>query len=348
MSTMTIDGRPIGDGHPVYVVAEISANHLKDLSRARALIEAAAAAGADAVKLQTYTPDTITLDAAGPHFVIEGTLWEGKTLHALYGEAYTPWSWHGELFALARSLGITCFSSPFDPTAVDLLESLGAPAYKVASFELVDLPLLRRIGATQKPIILSTGMAELFEIDEAVRTVRAHSTAPMALLRTSSGYPAAPEEMDLATIPHLSEAFEVVAGLSDHTLGIAVPVAAVALGAKIIEKHLTLSRADGGPDAAFSLEPQELTRMIEAVRVAERAIGRVRYGPTERERPSLAFRRSLFVVEDVPAGAPFTETNVRSIRPAAGLHPRHLPLVLTRRAARDIARGTPLTWELIG
>jgi len=343
-----IADRDIGPGHPAYVIAELSANHHQQLDRAKRLVRAAAEAGADAVKLQTYTAETITLKCDKEPFRINsGSLWDGTTLHELYEQAHTPWAWHGELAALAADLGLHCFSSPFDETAVAFLEQHDVPAYKVASFELVDLPLLRCIAGTGKPIIMSTGMATLAEIEEAVACVTASGGGPLALLRTNSGYPAAPEEMDLATIRDLQARFDVVVGVSDHTLGLAVPVAAVALGASIIEKHLTLSRAEPGPDSAFSLEPDELRATVDAVRTAERALGSVRYGPTERELTSLPFRRSLFVTADVVAGAAFTPENVRSIRPAAGLHTRHLAEVLGRRATRAIERGTPLTWELV-
>ncbi len=343
-----IADRLIGPGHPVYIVAELSANHLQDRTRARELVRIAAASGADAVKLQTFTADTITLDARSEPFrVRQGTLWEGAILHDLYREAAMPWEWHAELMALARSLSLQCYSTPFDFTAVDFLEALEVPAYKVAAFELVDIPLLRRIARTGKPVILSTGMATLDEIREAVEAVRSSGSAPVALLRTCSAYPAPPEEMDLRSIPHMQERFGVVTGLSDHSAGIAVPVAAVSLGAHIIEKHLTVSRAAGGPDAAFSLEPTEFAEMVRAVRTAERALGGVRFGPTPHEMASLQFRRSLFAVADIREGELLTHANVRSIRPAAGLHPRHLDDVLGRRATRDIPRGTPLTWELI-
>jgi N-acetylneuraminate synthase len=343
-----IAGRAIGPEHPVYVIAELSANHHQDWSAAEALVRAAAGAGADAVKLQTYTPDTITIDARNEHFRIDhGTPWDGRVLYDLYAEAHTPWKWHAPLAELAGELGLHCFSSAFDPSSVDFLESQGVPAYKVASFELVDVPLLRRIAATGKPMIVSTGMATLAEIDEAVRAVRDAGAPPLALLRTSSAYPAPASGLDLRSIEALRRAFGTVVGLSDHTLGIAVPVAAVAVGACIVEKHLTLSRDVPGPDSAFSLEPSEFRAMVEALRTAEQALGGVRFGPSEAERPSLAFRRSLFVVADVKAGDRFTAENVRSIRPAAGLHPRHLDDVIGRRAARDAARGTPLSWDLV-
>jgi N-acetylneuraminate synthase len=265
----------------------------------------------------------------------------------LYGEAQTPGSWHGELAALAASVGLQWFSTPYDRSSVDFLETLDAPAYKVASFELIDIPLLRHVAHTGKPIILSTGMATLEEIEEAVEAARAAGPAPLALLRTSSAYPAPAGAMNLRAIPYLAGRFDTVVGLSDHTVGIAVPVAAVALGAAIVEKHLTLSRSDGGPDSAFSLEPAEFAAMVGAVRVAEQALGEIRFGPTEHEQSSLRFRRSLFVVRDVSAGEAFTAENVRSIRPAGGLHPRHLTEVLGHRAARDVARGTPLSWDLL-
>lgn len=347
MNELRIGNRVVGPGKPVYVVAELSANHDQSLSRAEALVRAAAEAGADAIKLQTYTPDTMTLASDAEPFRIHGTIWDGRLLYDLYQEAQTPWEWHAPLMALARELGLDCFSSPFDATAVDFLEALDAPVYKVASFELVDIPLLRRIAATGKPVIASTGMATSPEIEEAVNTLRAGGAAAIALLKCTSAYPAAPEEMDLRTIPDLAARFELPVGLSDHTMDETVPVAAVALGACIVEKHLTLSRSHPGPDSAFSLEPQEFRAMVSAVRTAERALGGVRYGPNRREEGSLRFRRSLFVAEDLQAGDLFTAANIRCIRPADGLHPRHLDEVLGRRAARAVRRGTPLTWDLV-
>lgn len=345
---MAIAGRPIGPDHPTYVVAELSANHGGELDRARRLVEAAAGAGADAVKLQTYTPDTLTLDCDAVSFRVGGgTAWDGRFLHELYAEAQTPWAWHPELAALAAERGLHCFSTPFDASAVDFLEAQGVPAYKVASFELVDLPLLRRIGATGRPVLVSTGMASLAEIEEAVATLRDAGDPPLALLRTNSGYPARPEEMDLRALPDLAQRFGTVVGLSDHTLDPAVAVTAVALGARILEKHLTLRRADGGPDASFSVEPGEFADTVAAVRTAERALGEVRYGPSPREAASLPFRRSLFLVTDARAGDVLTPELVRSIRPGAGLHPRHLEEVLGRRLARDVKRGTPLSWDLL-
>jgi len=337
--------REVGRGKPTYIVAEMSANHNQSFEQAVRIVQAAKEVGADAVKLQTYTPDTLTIDCDNEYFRIKGTAWEGRNLYDLYGEAYTPWEWQPRLKEVAAGLGPDLFSSPFDDTAVDFLEKMGVPAYKIASFELVDTALLEKVASTGKPVILSTGMATLAEIEEAVQTLRLAGCAELALLKCNSGYPAPPEEMNLRTIPHMSEAFGVPVGLSDHTLGIAVPVAAVALGACIIEKHFTLSRADGGPDSAFSLEPPEFKTMVDAIRVVEKALGVVSYEPTEREAASRVLRRSLFAVEDVKAGEAFTGKNVRSIRPSHGLAPRHLPEVLGRRAARDIARGTPLSWD---
>ena len=345
---LVISGRPIMPDGPTYVVAEMSANHNQDFQQAVRLVHAAAEAGADAVKLQTYTPDTLTIDCDNEYFRIgKGTIWEGQALYDLYGEAYTPWDWQPKLKEIANDLGMDLFSSPFDLTAVDFLEEMGVPAYKIASFEIVDLPLIRRVAQTGKPIIMSTGMATLAEIDEAVRTAREAGAAQIALLKCSSAYPAPAEEMNLRVIPHLARAFGLPVGLSDHTLGIAVPVAAVALGACIVEKHFTFSREVPGPDSAFSLEPHEFKAMVEAIRVAEKALGEVRYEATEREEASRVFRRSLFVVQDMKAGEEFTEDNVRSIRPGHGLHTRHMDQVLGRPAATYIPRGTPLSWDLI-
>lgn len=345
---ITIGGRRVGAGEPVYIIAELSANHNQDFDEALRLIRAAHAAGADAIKLQTYTPDTITIQSDLPPFRVGGgTLWDGRTLYDLYGEAFTPWEWQPKLKQAAEDLGMHLFSTPFDPTAVEFLEEMGVPAYKVASFELVDLPLIETIARTGRPMIISTGMASLGEIEEAVGAARGAGADQIALLKCTSGYPAPPEEMHLRTIPHMAAAFGAPVGLSDHTLGIAVPVAAVGLGATIVEKHFTISRAVPGPDSAFSLEPHEFKAMVEAIRTAERALGQVHYGVSEREASSRVFRRSLFVVEAIKAGEVFTERHVRSIRPGHGLSPKHLPEVLGRRAARDIERGTPLSWELV-
>jgi N-acetylneuraminate synthase len=347
MPEITIAGRRIGPGHPPYVIAEMSGNHNGDIKRAFALLDAAKKAGADAVKLQTYTADTITIDHNGPGFRIEGGLWNGRTLYELYQEAHTPWDWHPQLFAKARELGIAIFSSPFDSTAIEFLEKLEAPAFKIASFEIVDLPLIQRAAKTGKPLIISTGIASLGEIAEAVEAARAAGGREIALLHCTSGYPTPPEDSNLRTLPHLAEAFGVVAGLSDHTPGTAVPVAAVALGAALIEKHFTLRRADGGPDAAFSLEPEELAELVANCRTAWSALGKISYELEASEKGNKTFRRSLYAVQNIPAGGILTAENVRSIRPGYGLPPKHLPDVLGKRAGRAIARGTPLNWSLL-
>jgi N-acetylneuraminate synthase len=338
----------IGPDQPVYIIAELSANHHQDFDRAARLIDAAKDAGADAIKLQTYTPDTITIRSERSEFRISGgTLWDGRSLYELYGEAFTPWDWQPKLKQMANDAGLALFSSPFDETAVDFLESMDLPAYKVASFELVDIPLVKKMAQTGKPLIMSTGMATAAEIREALAAARQEGAREIALLKCTSAYPSPADEMNLRTIPELALKFDVPAGLSDHTKGIAVPVAAVALGACIVEKHLTLSRADQGPDSAFSLEPDEFKTMVDAIRFAQKALGDVQFGPSAQEQASLAFRRSLFVVEDVKSGEMFSSKNVRSIRPAHGLHTRHLPAILGRRAACDIERGTPLSWDLV-
>lgn len=347
-SNIEINGRRIGPGEPVLIVAEISANHNQDFDRAVELVRKAKKAGADAVKLQTYTPDTMTIRCNAPEFRIGGgTPWDGKTLYDLYGEAYMPWEWQPKLKKLADDLGIDLFSTPYDKAAVDFLEEMGVPAYKVASFEIVDIPLIEYIASKGKPIILSTGMATLEEIEEAMQAARKPGASQIALLKCTSVYPAPPEEMNLRTIPDLAKKFRLPVGLSDHTMGISVPVAAVALGACIVEKHFTLSRSIPSPDSAFSLEPQEFKAMVEAIRTAEKALGEVNYEITKQEAKSRVFRRSLFVIKDVKAGDIFTEENVRSIRPGYGLHPRYLKEVLGRQAMRDIKQGTPLSWELV-
>ncbi len=349
MKVVRVDKSVVGPSQPTFVVAEMSANHRQSFEVAIQILREMKKAGADAVKLQTYTPDTITFRSSRSEFLIaDGSLWAGMTLYDLYKQAYTPWEWHGPLKEEAERLGLIFFSTPFDFTAVDFLENLGVALYKIASFELVDIPLIRRVARTGKPIIMSTGMATLDEITEAVEAARAEGNDQIVLLKCNSAYPAPPEEMNLRTIPDMIERFGVPVGLSDHTLGIAAAVAAVALGACVLEKHFTLRRVDGGPDAAFSLEPHEFAEMVRAVREAERALGRVNYEVTPREAASRVFRRSLFVVEDMRAGDVFTERNVRSIRPGYGLPPKHLPEVLGRRASRDIERGTPLSWDLVG
>jgi len=343
-----IGTRHIGKGKPVYIVAELSANHNQDFDQAVRIIQAAKEAGADAVKLQTYTPDTITIASDREGFRIGGgTLWDGRTLYELYSQAYTPWDWQPKLKQVAEDLGLDLFSSPFDATAVDFLEAMNVPAYKLASCELVDIPLIEKIARTGKPMIISTGMAELLEIEEAVQAARGAGASQIVLLKCTSSYPAEPDEMYLRTIPEMEQRFSVPVGLSDHSSGIVVPVAAVALGACIIEKHLTWSRALKGPDDAFSLEPGEFRAMVEAVRTTERALGEVHFGVSSREMKSRVFRRSLFVVQDVKCGQVFTGDNVHSIRPSQGLHTRYFPEVLGKRATRDIERGTPLSWDLV-
>lgn len=332
----------------MYVIAELSANHGRDYDLACALVRAAKESGADAVKVQTYTPDTMTIRSSRPEFRVSGgTPWDGQDLYDLYAEAQMPWEWQPELKALADSLGLHLFSTPFDATAVDFLEGIGVAAYKVASFELVDLPLIRRIARTGKPIIMSTGMGTLSEIQDAVGVARESGAEGVALLKCTSAYPAVAADMNLRTMPHLAAAFDLPVGLSDHTLGVAVPVCGVALGACIVEKHFTLSRASGGPDSMFSLEPAEFTAMVEAVRTAEKALGRVHYGVSKNDAASRRLRRSLYVVKTVHAGQAFTEDNVRAIRPGDGLSPKYFDCVLKRHAACRIVAGTPLAWELV-
>jgi pseudaminic acid synthase len=343
-----IDKRVIGPGHPTYVIAEMSANHHQDFEQAIKIIEAAKNAGADAVKLQTYTPDTLTINSRDGCFKIDkGTPWKDRYLYDLYSEAYMPWEWQPKLKKAADNLKIQLFSSPFDATAVDFLEDIGVPAYKIASFEIVDIPLIRRIADTQKPIILSTGMATLEEIEEAISTIGQMSGTRIALLKCTSSYPAPPEEMNLKTLKHLYEKFKLPVGISDHTLGVTVPTAAVALGACIIEKHLTLSRSVFGPDSTFSLEPREFKDMVQAVRLTEKALGEESYNPTPTEGNNRIFRKSLFIVRDVKEGEILTTEDIRSIRPGFGLHPRYMDTVLGRRTAYDIRRGTPLDWKMI-
>ena len=347
MHKISIKGRKVGFEEPCYIVAEMSANHAQSFEQALKIIEAAKEAGADAVKLQTYTPDTMTINLCNEYFQVKETIWEGKNLYNLYSEAQTPWEWHSKLKEHATKLGLDFFSTAFDTTAVDFLEKLNIPAYKIASFELVDLPLLRRVAITGKPIIMSTGMASLVEIDEAVKTVRASGGNQIALLKCTSAYPAPPEEVNLRTVPHMKEAFGVPVGISDHTLGAEVAVAAVTLGACIVEKHFALSRKNAGPDSSFSMEPDEFKEMVRTIRKVEKALGRVQYQTTEKEKFSKVFRRSLFVVKDMKTGEVFKEKNIRSIRPSYGLHTRHLEEVLGCKAKKDILKGTPLDWDLI-
>jgi pseudaminic acid synthase len=347
MSKITINGRSIGIGEPCYIVAEMSANHSQNFDQAVKIIEAAKEAGANAIKLQTYTPDTMTINVYNDLFKIKGTIWEGKNLYELYGEAYTPWEWQPKLKEIANKLDLDFFSTPFDPSAVDFLEKLEIPVYKVASFELVDLPLLRCIARTGRPIIMSTGMASLAEIEEAVRTLKEEGANHISLLKCTSAYPAPPEEINLRTIPCLAETFGLPVGISDHTLGFSIAAAAVALGACIVEKHFTLSRENSGADSSFSMEPNEFKEMVNAIRTVEKALGGIHFHLTKQEKLSKVFRRSLFVVRDMRAGELFTERNIRSIRPGHGLHTRYLSDVLGRRASQDIPKGTPLNWQLV-
>jgi N-acetylneuraminate synthase len=342
-----IAGRLITARQPPFVIAELSGNHNGQIERALALIDAAADAGADAVKLQTYTADTITIDHDGPGFKLEGGLWDGRTLYDLYSEAFTPFEWHQALFDHARARGLICFSSPFDETAIALLESLDAPAFKIASFEAIDLPLIARAARGGQPLIISTGMTSREEIAAAIAAAHEAGSGGVALLHCVSAYPARFDEANLAMIPRLAEDFDCVVGLSDHTPGTAAAVAAVALGARIIEKHVTLSRADGGPDAAFSLEPDELKALVQDCRHAFEAIGEARYRRSETEQHNRQFRRSLYVVRDVPAGQVLNSEDVRSIRPGFGLEPARLPQVLGRRAARALKRGEPFAWDMV-
>lgn len=341
-----INNRLIGPGQPTYVIAEISANHHQNFDRAVELVHLAHWAGADAVKLQTYTADTLTLDSHQPHFKVQGgTVWDGTSFYELYQKAYTPWEWQPELKRVADQLGMDLFSSPFDDTAVDFLQTMSVPAYKIASFEIIDVPLLRKVASTGRPVIVSTGMATIEEIEQAVRTLRDHGCGEVALLKCTSAYPSPIESMNLRTIPDLAFRFQIPVGLSDHTLEEMTSVVSVSLGASIIEKHLTLSRSEEGPDSSFSLEPDEFASLVGAIRNAETTMGKVHYGPSDSDRNNRAFRRSLFAVRDIQAGEPFTPDNVRSIRPGQGLEPVHLDEVLARSASEEIPRGTPLNWR---
>ncbi len=346
MTTIEIAGRLVGTGQPTFVIAEVSANHGGDLPRVLEMVRVAAAAGADAVKLQTFTADSMTLDVDLPRFVVgAGNPWSGRRLHDLYREAAMPWEWYPEIAAVAASEGITLFSSPFDPASVDFLVEQGAPALKIASFELTDLPLIAHAASSGLPLVMSTGMATVEEIDDAVSVARNAGAGGVALLRCNSAYPSPPADMDLRSIVDLASRWEVPVGLSDHTLDDTSAVVAVALGASIVEKHFMLDRGHGGPDSSFSLEPEELTRLVASVRTAEAALGSVRYGPSASDRASLTFRRSLYVVAPLAAGQVVGSTDVRSLRPAGGLEPRHLPDVIGRVATRDLEVGHPLSWD---
>ena len=343
-----IGKRYVGEGEKTFVVAEVSANHLQDYGRAEAIIKAAAQAGADAVKLQTYTPDTITLDCDNDYFQItQGTIWDGTTLHKLYEEAYTPWEWQPRLMEYANGLGLECFSSPFDATAVDFMKEMDMPAYKVASFEINDIPLIRKIAGLGKPVILATGIAYLEDMERALQVCKEEGNEQVVLLKCTSAYPSPYEEMNLKVIPNMAQVFDCSTGLSDHSMGTAAAVASVALGAKMVEKHLTLSRADGGPDGAFSMEPDEFKKMVDEIRIVEKALGKVTYELSEKQKRSREDGRSLFVVKNMKEGEVFTEENVRSIRPAFGLHTMYLDEIMGKRARTDISKGTPLDWKLI-
>lgn len=346
--SFTIGSHEVGPNHPPFIIAEMSGNHNGDLERAKEIIRQCAAAGAHAVKIQTYTADTMTIDVDDDRFRLSANhpLWAGRSLYSLYDEAHTPWEWHEELFALGRELGVILFSTPFDSTAVDLLESLDAQVYKIASLEVIDLPLIRRVAATGKPVILSTGAATLAEIDRAVTAAREAGCENLVVLGCTSSYPAPPEETNLRSIPVLETAFDVVVGLSDHTMGVAVSTAAIAIGARVIEKHVTLSREDGGVDSAFSLEPHELTELVTGTREAFLALGNGKIEPSSAEAESQRFRRSLFVVKNVAAGEAVTAENVRAIRPSGGLEPDAISDVMGRRFASDFAAGTPISWDL--
>lgn len=345
-----IRNREVGQQHAPFVIAEMSGNHNQSLERALEIVEAAAKTGAHALKIQTYTPDTMTLDLDEREFHISdpNSLWTGTSLYKLYGEAYTPWEWHKPIFDRARELGIIAFSTPFDDTSVDFLESLDVPCYKIASFENTDLPLIRRVAATGKPLIISTGMATVAELDETVRAAREAGCQDLILLKCTSTYPATAENTNILTIPHLRELFGCEVGLSDHTMGVGVSVASVALGATVIEKHFTLNRADGGVDSSFSMEPAEMAQLVVETERAWQALGQISYGPTEKEKKSLVFRRSLYVVKDIKAGEMLTHENLRAIRPGYGLPPKYLPTLLGRHIARDVKTGTAMSWDLLG
>jgi len=347
---INISGRHIGAGHFPFIIAEMSGNHNQSLERALEIVEAAAKAGAHGFKIQTYTPDTMTLDLDEREFHISdsNSLWVGTSLYKLYGKAYTPWEWHKPIFDRARELGMIPFSTPFDDTAVDFLESLDVPCYKVASFENTDLPLIRRVAATGKPLIISTGMASIAELDDTVRAAREAGCKDLILLKCTSTYPATAENTNILTIPHLRELFGCEVGLSDHTMGVGVSVASVALGATVIEKHFTLNREDGGVDSSFSMEPAEMAQLVLETERAWQALGQVNYGPTEPEKKSIQFRRSLYVVQDLKAGDVLTTDNIRAIRPGLGLPTKYLERMLGKTVRQDVKRGTALEWELIG
>jgi pseudaminic acid synthase len=344
-----IENREIGICHQPFIIAEMSGNHNQSLERALKIVEAAAKTGAHALKIQTYTPDTMTLDLDEREFHISDpkSLWAGNSLYKLYGEAYTPWEWHKPIFDRAHELGIIAFSTPFDDTSVDFLETLNVPCYKIASFENTDLPLIRRVAATGKPLIISTGMASIAELDDTVKAARQAGCKHLILLKCTSTYPATADNTNILTIPHMRELFGCEVGLSDHTMGVGVSVASVALGATVIEKHFTLNRSDGSVDSTFSMEPAEMTQLVVETERAWQALGKISYGATEAEKKSIVFRRSLYVVQDIKAGEAFTNENVRAIRPGLGLPTKYLPQIINRVAKQDLKRGTALSWDLI-
>lgn len=350
MKEIIIRDRKIGLENPPFIVAEMSGNHNQSLERALEIVEAAAKSGAHALKIQTYTADTMTLDINHGEFYIydKNSLWKGNSLYNLYQQAYTPWEWHEPIFNRCRELGIIGFSTPFDSTALDFLESLDVPCYKIASFENIDIPLIKKVADTGKPMIISTGMATVAELDETIRTARETGNDDLILLKCTSSYPASPENTNILTIPHLCDLFRCQVGLSDHTMGIGVAVASVALGATVIEKHFTLRRADGGVDSAFSLEPEEMRTLVNEAERAWQALGKVSYGPTEKEKASLQYRRSLYVTQDMKAGDFFTGENLRAIRPGLGLPPKYYDNLIGKKVKRDVKRGTPVSWDLLG
>ncbi|HEK9103239.1 pseudaminic acid synthase [Bacillus cereus] len=349
MKDVEINGRKIGRNQQPFIIAEMSGNHNQSLERALQIVEAAAKAGAHALKIQTYTADTMTLDIDNKDFKIEDadSLWKGNTLYKLYQQAYTPWEWHKPIFNKCKELGITPFSTPFDETAVDFLESLNVPCYKIASFENTDIPLICKAASTGKPLIISTGMATISELDETVKAAKSAGCKDLILLKCTSTYPASPENTNIYTIPHMRELFQCEVGLSDHTLGVGTAVASVALGATVIEKHFTLSRADGGVDSAFSMEADELKSLVMETERAWQALGKVYYGPTEMEKSSLKFRRSLYVAQDMKAGDLLTTENIKAIRPGYGLAPKYLPILLGKTVKKNVVKGTPVNWDLI-
>jgi len=346
--TINIGSRQVGAGQPVFVVAEISGNHNQSFKRAKELVKNACESGADAVKLQTYTPDTLTINCSKKWFQVKvNPAWKGKTLYELYKEAYTPWKWQPELKKIAESYGIPLFSTPFDESAVDFLEKLKVPAYKIASFETGDIELLKKVARTKKPVIISRGITSFKELGLAISILRKNGTSSLAVLHCISSYPARTEEMNLSTIPVIREKFNVVTGLSDHSLGISAAIASVVLGASIVEKHFTLRRSDGGPDAAFSLEPQEFKELVKTVREAEKAIGSPQFNVGKIEAKNIVFRRSLFVVKNIKKGQKFTRENIRCIRPGYGLACKYLPKILNKKSTKIVEKGTPLNWKLI-